>query len=142
MRYLVLCLLILTFTTPNLIYAQNSEQIYIIKTETSDSSRYEVIQNSRTTLKLDKYTGTVFELLKSKDLVKTKDELYAWEAMKRIPQDNDKNESLNRINYQIIALGTGIKYTFLININTGATWKLADDPSETKNYWHPVKSQE
>ena len=114
------------------------------KTGVPADARFEIIQTSsniRTTLKLDKYTGMVFELVKTKDLVKVKDEEYVWSVTKRLQHPLDKTDSPSVVNYQITTSAVGVRYTFLININTGATWKLAADPDKEQSYWYPIKSQ-
>lgn len=114
------------------------------KTVAPADARFEIIQtnsNIRTTLRLDKYTGTVHELVKNKDLVKAKDEEYVWSVTKRLPHPLDKTESNDCVNYQIITTSVGARYTFLINIHTGAAWKLSADPDKEQSYWYPIKSQ-
>lgn len=114
------------------------------KTGAPANARFEIIQtnaNIRTTLKLDKHTGTVYELIKNKDLVRAKDEEYAWAIIKRLSHPLDKTESANEVNYQITTSPVGVRYTFLINIHTGASWKLAPDPDREQSYWHPIKTQ-
>ncbi|HEX8773896.1 MAG TPA: hypothetical protein VF735_09820 [Pyrinomonadaceae bacterium] len=114
------------------------------KTGAPADARFEIIQtnsNIRTTLKLDKFTGNVYELIKNKDLVRAKDEEYAWAMVKRLSHPLDKTESTNEVNYQITTSSVGVRYTFLININTGASWKLAPDPDREQSYWHPIKTQ-
>ena len=114
------------------------------QTNVPDDSRFEIIQtnsNLRTMLKLDKYTGTVYELVRNKDLVRAKDEEYVWGVTKRLPSPLDKTESTSIVNYQIVTSTIGVRYTFLINIHTGATWKLSADPDKEQSYWYPIKSQ-
>jgi hypothetical protein len=113
-------------------------------TSAPPDARFEVIQtnsNIRTALKLDKYTGTVYELVRNKDLVRAKDEEFAWGVTKRLPHPLDKNDSTSLVNYQIVTSSVGVRYTFLVNINTGATWKLTADPDKEQSYWYPIKSQ-
>jgi hypothetical protein len=114
------------------------------KTSAPPDARFEVIEtnsNIRPALKLDKYTGTVYELVRNKDLVRAKDEEYAWGLTKRLPHPLDKNDSTTLVNYQIVTSSVGARYTFLVNINTGATWKLTADPDKEQSYWYPIKSQ-
>jgi hypothetical protein len=114
------------------------------KTSAPPDARFEVIQvssNIRIMLKLDKYTGTVYELVRNKDLVRAKDEEYAWGVTKRLPHPLDKNDSTDIVNYQIVTSSVGARYTILVNINTGASWKLSADPDKEQSYWYPIKSQ-
>ncbi|HEV2912464.1 MAG TPA: hypothetical protein VGX92_04025 [Pyrinomonadaceae bacterium] len=115
------------------------------RTSAPADSRFEIIQaqsNIRTTLKLDKFTGTVYELVRNKDLVKAKDEEYVWAVTKRLAHQQDKIDSPDRVNYQIVTSAIGVRYyTFLLNLNTGASWKLSADPDKEQSYWYPVKTQ-
>jgi hypothetical protein len=114
------------------------------KTGVPADARFEIIQtnsNIRTTLKLDKYTGDVYELVRNKDLVRAKDEDYAWAKIRRLSHPLDKTESPGEVNYQIITTSVGLRYTFLINTRTGASWKLSADPDREQSYWYPIKSQ-
>jgi hypothetical protein len=106
-------------------------------------ARYEIIATTsrvKTVLKLDKYTGEVFELARNKALVKNKDEEYAWQRTKRLLHP-DKDEVTNQVNYQIYTDGDGGLYTYLINLRTGATWILAKDEGKEELYWYPLKHQ-
>lgn len=114
------------------------------KTSAPPDARFEVIHttsNIRAALKLDNYTGTVYELVRNKDMVRAKDEEFAWGITKRLPHPLDKNDSTTLVNYQIVTSSLGARYTFLVNINTGATWKLSADPDKEQSYWYPIKSQ-
>ncbi|HEX8922813.1 MAG TPA: hypothetical protein VF766_15160 [Pyrinomonadaceae bacterium] len=124
--------------------AESSLAVASQKTIAPADSRFEIIQTTsfiKATLKLDKYTGTVYELVRNKDLVRAKDEEFAWSVTKRLQHPLDKIDSNSIVNYQIITSAVGIRYTFLINIHTGATWKLAADPDKEQSYWYPIKSQ-
>lgn len=81
------------------------------------------------------------ELVRNKDLVRAKDEEVAWAVTKRLPQTLDKTDSTTVVNYQIVASSVGVRYTFLVHINTGATWKLSAAPDKEQSYWYPIKSQ-
>ena len=61
-----------------------------------------------------------------------------WELM--IVQEHfSKNTTINeKVNYQIFTSGLGPRYTFLINVNTGATWQLAEDSESDILFWTPL----
>jgi hypothetical protein len=152
MRYVCAALFCVLGSLPNLCAARaqelgasaSSPAIASQKTDVPADARFEIIQtnsNIRATLRLDKYTGTVYELVKNKDLVKAKDEEYVWSVTRRLQHPLDKTDSNATVNYQITTSAVGVRYTFLININTGATWKLAADPDKEQSYWYPIKSQ-
>jgi hypothetical protein len=151
MRYVCAVLFCIVGSLPNLCAASAQELGAAIapavasqQTLAPADARFEIIQtnsNIRATLKLDKYTGTVYELVRNKDLVRARDEEFAWSVTKRLQHPQDKTDSLSVVNYQITTSAVGVRYTFLININTGATWKLSADPDKEQSYWYPIKSQ-
>jgi hypothetical protein len=71
----------------------------------------------RYTFKIDKFTGDVFQY------VKRTDETYTWQNVEKYRNINDIIKE-NVINYQLFSSGQGIRYTFLLNTNSGLTWKL------------------
>lgn len=106
-------------------------------------SRYEIIAATsrvKAVLKLDKYTGEVFELARNKALIQNKDEVYSWQKTKRLPHP-DGDEATGGVNYQIYSEGQGGAYTYLLNLKTGATWTLARDEDKENLYWYPLKHQ-
>ncbi len=148
MRYFVITALCLLCMLVNyeMVSAQDTGATVSQKTGVTANSRFEIIQTIstiKTTLKLDKFTGDVYEFARNKTLVRNKDEEYAWGITKRLPHSLDKNESLDRVNYQIVTIETGVKYTFLMNVDTGASWILSINPNkdESEYYWYPVKTQ-
>ena len=49
----------------------------------------------------------------------------------------------DKINYQLYMSGISIKYTFLINVNSGVIWQLVEDDSDKKNpllWWKLVET--
>ncbi len=123
--------------------AQDARSSGVSSTSAPVQSRFEIIvTTSRVSavLKLDKYTGEVFELARNKTLVKNKDEQHAWQRTKRLPH-TAKDETSDEVNYQIYTGGERGIYTYLINIGTGATWILAKEVGEEELYWYPLKHQ-
>jgi hypothetical protein len=108
-------------------------------------SRYEIISTTSgviAVLKLDKYTGEVFELARNKALVRNKDEQHAWQRTKRLPHtDREKDQTTGEVNYQIYTGDQEGIYTYLINLGTGATWVLAREEGKEELYWYPIKHQ-
>jgi hypothetical protein len=124
-------------------HAQDPGSSRVRHTSAPADSRYEIIATTsrvKTVLKLDKYTGEVFELARNKALIKTKDEEHAWQRTKRLPHP-DKDETTNQVNYQIYTDGESGIYTYLINLRTGATWILAKEEGKEELYWYPLKHQ-
>ncbi len=95
---------------------------YVITSQTG--GRYEIIQSNikRSLLfRLDKYTGDVFQF------VKTESEAfpYLWQKIEII--GNREGDAPNTINYQLFLGGISAADCFLLNINTGRTFKLYED---------------
>lgn len=99
------------------------------------SSRFELVQShiaARNTFRLDKYTGTVYQIVQNPD-----GDLYCKE-LKRNTHPMDVVED-GKVNYQIFTSGIAVRFTFLMNVNTGATWQLTQDTKTEILYWSPLK---
>ena len=94
-------------------------------TKVPETSRYEIVQSesfygTQITLKLDKYTGYVYHLLKNREGL-------TWQLMSA--EMHPLNEiTANQVNFQILFSASGALWTFLINVNTGITWRLLKYP--------------
>jgi hypothetical protein len=106
------------------------------RTAAPAESRYEIIQShiaAKFTVRLDKYTGITYQLVKKANGDMT------WQLM---PQENHSGDIVRpsgKVNYQIFTSGLTLRDTFLININTGATWQLFHDPKEDEDFWKVIK---
>jgi hypothetical protein len=145
MRHILTCIsfLVVVFAYAEPSPAQDLGSAADRHTSAPAESRYEIIATTsrvKAVLKLDKYTGEVFELARNKALIKNKDEEHAWQKTKRLPHP-DKDEPTNEVNYQIYTGGEGGIYTYLINLRTGATWVLAKEEGKEELYWYPLKHQ-
>ena len=99
------------------------------------SARYEIVQSgiaARITLRLDKYTGY------SHQLVLGDDDALSWRDVPRIEHPDGDNRVPDQVNYQIVTSGIVIRYTFLLNVHTGATWQLVED-EEGALVWQPIR---
>ena len=99
-----------------------------------ENSRFQIVQSELTvmlTFKVDKYTGSVFLLLKGKSGL-------TWQLMDADVQVHDEKIP-NQVNYQILASDNGIKSTFLINVNTGVTWQLTKDKKSDVFLWVAIE---
>jgi hypothetical protein len=102
-------------------------------------SRYEVVQSTlaaRWTFRLDKYTGRVWQL------VRTKDDASTWEEMRVFDRPPVANPS--RARFQIFTSGLAARHTFLFDADSGKTWLVVtgkrkeSDGTETEyNAWEP-----
>jgi len=93
-----------------------------------NTARYEIVQSelgARITLKIDKYLGMVYLLVE-------RDTKLFWQVMHVQNQDA---ASPDKVSYQIFTSGIGQKFTFLLNVNTGATWQLTEDPTNGVLFW-------
>jgi hypothetical protein len=82
-------------------------------------ARFEIIQSelaAKWTFRLDRFSGHVWQL------VKTKDDDDAWEAMRIVGLPVIANPSTPR--FQIFSSGIAVKFTFLIDTVSGQTWTL------------------
>jgi hypothetical protein len=97
-------------------------------------ARFEILQSSfvaRMTLRLDRYTGTVDQL------VARADSTIVWQPIPRRAHRDPDTRIAGRATYQIFTSGIAARYTFLINVTTGATWELVEDP-DAGWFWTPI----
>jgi hypothetical protein len=95
-----------------------------------ETSRFQIVQSkhgARLTFNIDKYTGNVFLLVKGESGV-------TWQLIDSEEQLYDETIP-NQVNYQLFTSGLGIRYTFLINVNTGITWELVEDKKLDVFWW-------
>lgn len=123
------------FNSLNILCQNNGVPTYVSTTIPADS-RYEIVQSNLAvilTLKIDKYTGDTYQLA-----VDAKQNTF-WMKLERIKHDEDNLSlsNINKVNYQFFTSGIGIRFTFLVNINSGATWQLVIN--KNKDYlWEPI----
>jgi hypothetical protein len=125
----LISIILIMWIFQNSIFPQ-SENYQASTTSVPDNSRYEIIQSemiAKLTFKIDRYEGSVFQL------VLTSDSTLTWQKIKREKSLNDKIEK-NRVNYQLFISGLAVKYTFLVNLNTGVTWQLVKNKDDDF-YW-------
>jgi hypothetical protein len=100
------------------------------------SPRYQIVQSSlaaRGTYKLDTYEGKVYQLVLDGSNNET------WQLLKRIGNNSNDNQINGQQNYQIFLSTLAMKFTYLINVNTGATWQLVQDPNTEENFFSAIK---
>jgi len=120
-------------------FAQDSKSqpISPIARTSTEGGRFEIVVTtdediSRVTYKVDKYTGTVWEL--SSGFRPLKFIRYTREA------DPDDLAEEGKVNYQFVALSSST--LFLINLNTGVTWeKTPDDLFKKKTSFQVIREQ-
>lgn len=90
--------------------------------------RYEIIQSNisrKMFFKLDKYTGEVFQYVKTDSQVSP----YTWQKIDVLGKFEEDKPDI--INYQLFIGGIAVADCILLNINTGMTYKLYED-TDTK----------
>jgi len=100
------------------------------------SPRYQIVQSSlaaRGTYKIDTYEGKVYQLVLDGNNNET------WQLLKRIGNNSNDNQINGQQNYQIFLSTLAMKFTYLINVNTGATWQLVQDPNTEENFFSAIK---
>lgn len=114
-------------------FAQVRQQEPVATTPPS-AARYEVVQNSRAmreTYLLDRYSGNTWQFVQSIDK-------FVWERIPREAHDEDQVPSeWSGPAYQISVSGLTAKGTYMINVITGATWVLSEDP-ERGIFWSAI----
>ena len=105
-------------------------------------ARFEIVQVSylreALVLKLDKYTGEVFELARNRDYVRDKGQGNAWQLTKRPLAE----EMEYKVNFQIFGSAHGEGSVFLINVNSGDTWTLYREQAADRDLtWVLMKTQ-
>lgn len=103
------------------------------RTATPATSRYELIQSTqgvRNTFRLDKTLGHVDQMVLGADSILT------WERISRLDHPAGDPQVPAAVNYQLFISGLGIRYTFLMNVNNGATWQVVTDKNDVL-VWQP-----
>lgn len=104
------------------------------KTMVPTTSRYEFIQShitARNSFRVDKYTGNVYQI------VQTKDDKLTWQIIEKLDHPLDKTIE-ETVNYQMFTSGMAARFTFLLNVNSGATWQLTQDTETDILFWSPI----
>jgi len=97
--------------------------------------RYEIVQSSiaaRVTIRLDRYSGQTSVLQMQQDST------VGWNDVPRGPTLQADTRVPGRANYQFFTSGVAIRFTFLMNVNTGTTWQLTEN-AKTGLYWEPLR---
>ena len=104
------------------------------RTQPPPDARYEILQSDFVnvfTFRIDRFTGETAQLVLQDDSTLT------WQAIQKLPHPLTDTTIPGRANYQVFTSGIARRYTFLINVNTGATWQLSEDPNQGI-FWLPL----
>ena len=129
MRRIVLVIALLVIPR----HAVNGQEQQPVQTSTPPSdARYEIVQTgvaSKSTLKLDRITGNVENLVvgKSGNLV--------WEKMRVLP--HPKAVNLVKSHYQLLVSRQADQPTLLLDTETGATWRIVR--TGDNSLWQPIE---
>lgn len=89
-----------------------------------ENPRFEILQShisAYVTLKFDTYTGDCWILTSAKSGGNY------WDVIEREDSVLDVNKNKNKRNYKIFLSGLAVRYTYMINVNTGTVWQLCED---------------
>jgi hypothetical protein len=101
----------------------------------SNSPRYQIVQSSiaaRGTYKVDTYEGGVYQLVVDKNNNET------WQLLRQVGNGNNDNIVKGQRNYELFLSSIAMRFTYLINLKTGATWQLVQDPNTEENYFSAI----
>ena len=107
------------------------------RTTPPDEARYEILLSelaARYTFRLDRFTG------ETSQLVLQADSTLAWQSIRKDPHVLADTRASARPNYQMFSSGLAARYTFLINVNSGATWQLQQNAND-ELFWAPLDSK-
>ncbi len=98
--------------------------------------RFMIVQSPigvKATFKLDTFTGNVYQLqvdTAGKDL---------WFPLIRLPATTTADITYpNSNNYTLSVSTLAIRYTFILNVNTGATWEWVVNPKTKETFFAPM----
>jgi len=98
------------------------------QTSPPSTARFEILQSSlaaKWTFRLDRYSGRVWQL------VKTSDDDNTWEEMPVIGLPKAPNSA--KPHFQLFTSGLAARHTFLINTDTGKTWVVVTSKRKDKD---------
>ena len=107
------------------------------------NSRFEIVQSTlaaKWTFRVDKFTGRVWQL------VKTQDDDNTWEEMQVL--EKPTVQTPNRSRFQLFTSAIAARHTFFIDSDTGKTWLVVNGKRKDKdgteieyNLWQPFANQ-
>ena len=100
------------------------------------TGRYKIVQSTitaRGTYKIDTYTGDIYQLV-----VNNEDE-NLWQSMDKYGHSNNDPKIEGQKNYELFNSTISVKFTFLINVNSGATWQLFRDTESGDNFFSSIE---
>ena len=98
------------------------------QTSPNVGARFEILQSpliARLTFRLDRFSGRVWQL------VKTKDDDNKWKEM--LVYELPKAQAASRPRFQLFASGLAARHTFLIDSDSGKTWVVVTGKRNNKD---------
>lgn len=102
--------------------SNNYDKKYNSVSSSLSGGKYELVQSdmvARLTFKIDKHNGRVWQIIEESD------GSYSWDMIEREESANDVKID-NKINYQFFMSGLAVKFSYLINVNTGIVWQILE----------------
>ena len=126
----------LLFVFQFLFYPSAWSQEVSIHSQTAipNDSRFELIQSTlaaKHTFLIDKFNGECSVIRNDPELG------LFWVKILKRPHSLDIIINKNKVNYQLFTSGLAAKHTFLINVDTGASWRLVQD--DDLMLWSPFQ---
>lgn len=117
--------------------AQIDKHSYVSTTQTG--GRFEIIQSPiarRLIFRLDKYTGDVYQYVLGKD------NKPLWEKISNawLSLILDKEKKQDYIKFQLFMGGIAVADCFLLDIETGVTFQLYEDPNSKKLFFYYISN--
>lgn len=97
-------------------------------TTASPTARFEIVQSTLTakaTFRLDRYTGRVWEL------ARTKNDESSWQET--VVSERPPIQAPTRPRFQLFTSGLAVRHTFLLDGDTGKTWVLVTGKGKDKD---------
>ncbi len=115
-------------------------------TQVPADARFEVVQvfylREPLLLKLDKHTGEVFELTRSRELVREKGQGNAWQLTKWFNRPLPEEIDAQKVNFQLFSTASTEGSAFLMNVHNGDVWILYREQTAEKDFtWVLTKTQ-
>lgn len=147
MKLQLAALLFLLLTTPIIAYSQERVVAYVPNmTATPAETRFEIVQvqylRETLLLKMDKYTGDVYDLVRNRDYIKDKGQAFAWQLVRWNNRPSIDGLEAQKVNFQIFGATTNDNSVYLLNVNNGDAWTLLRESEvEKESYWVLTKTQ-
>ena len=104
--------------------------------QTINQPRFSIVQSTlaaKGTFKLDSYTGDVYQLVTNTSNIES------WQLLSKRRHSVPDTQIKNSKTYVLFTSTLAIRFTYLMNVNTGATWQFVQDPQTEENFFTPIE---